>query len=234
MILHRTKPLDTTREMLSHIAWLSEELLRASEEKVNIAQAADDSVDRHVRILEQAINEQEYSITLGARPSHLAPSNLPDLVVPRWARPTRVTLSPMDGDETEIGDFTVYQENGGAPAIGIASGEENDRFYVQPTRGAGRRGRGRRRGRPPRVKPDATPGPLTITLPAHSGTAVANTQEDLYCYCQTGSWGEMIGCDGENCEHEWYHLKCVHLEATPQGSWYCPSCRPTGGRRKRK
>ena len=34
----------TTREMLSHIAWLSEEILRASDEKVNLAQAAYDSV----------------------------------------------------------------------------------------------------------------------------------------------------------------------------------------------
>lgn len=40
----RTKLPQTTREMLSHIAWLSEEVLRASQEKVNLAQAACDSV----------------------------------------------------------------------------------------------------------------------------------------------------------------------------------------------
>jgi hypothetical protein len=40
----RMKPPQTTREMLSHIAWLSEEVLRASQEKVNLAQAAYDSV----------------------------------------------------------------------------------------------------------------------------------------------------------------------------------------------
>lgn len=38
------KPPQTTREMLEHTAWLSEEVLRASEEKVNLAQAAYDSV----------------------------------------------------------------------------------------------------------------------------------------------------------------------------------------------
>lgn len=42
----RSKTPETTREMLSHIAWLSEELLRASQEKVNLAQAAHDSVGR--------------------------------------------------------------------------------------------------------------------------------------------------------------------------------------------
>jgi hypothetical protein len=40
----RLKPPLTTREMLNHMAWLSEEILRASEEKVNLAQAANDSV----------------------------------------------------------------------------------------------------------------------------------------------------------------------------------------------
>jgi hypothetical protein len=34
----------TTHQMLSHIAWLADELFRASEEKVNLVQAAFDSV----------------------------------------------------------------------------------------------------------------------------------------------------------------------------------------------
>ena len=56
-------------------------------------------VNRHVRILDQAIKEQEASISFGARPSHLAPSNLPELAVPRWARPARATMSPVDDDD---------------------------------------------------------------------------------------------------------------------------------------
>jgi hypothetical protein len=40
----RRKPPKTNRELLSHVAWLSEELLRAAQEKVCLAQAANDSV----------------------------------------------------------------------------------------------------------------------------------------------------------------------------------------------
>ena len=40
----RAKQPNSTRELLSHIGWLSEELLRASQEKVNLAQATYDSV----------------------------------------------------------------------------------------------------------------------------------------------------------------------------------------------
>lgn len=40
----RARTLQTTRQMLSHVGHLTEELLRASDEKVNLAQAAYESV----------------------------------------------------------------------------------------------------------------------------------------------------------------------------------------------
>ena len=42
----RRKSVKTNRELLSHVAWLSEELIRAAQEKVCLAQAANDSVRR--------------------------------------------------------------------------------------------------------------------------------------------------------------------------------------------
>lgn len=50
---------ETTREILTHIGWISEELLRASQEKINLAQTNHDSV----------IHNHFYST---ARPSNLA------------------------------------------------------------------------------------------------------------------------------------------------------------------
>ena len=35
---------------------------------------------------------------------------------------------------------------------------------------------------------------------------------------------QMIGCDAPNCEIEWFHLSCVGLKSTPEGSWYCSQC----------
>lgn len=40
----RARTPQTTRQMLSHVGHLTEELLRASDEKVNLAQAAYESV----------------------------------------------------------------------------------------------------------------------------------------------------------------------------------------------
>lgn len=55
-----------------------------------------------------------------------------------------------------------------------------------------------------------------------------------YCYCQRGSYGEMIGCDGSDCEREWFHLACVGLKAIPKGSWFCDECRSKGTDKSKK
>lgn len=49
--------------------------------------------------------------------------------------------------------------------------------------------------------------------------------EPVYCLCRQVSYGEMIGCDNEDCELEWFHFRCVSLTHKPKGKWYCPSCR---------
>ncbi|KAG1670637.1 Inhibitor of growth protein 1 [Nymphon striatum] len=49
--------------------------------------------------------------------------------------------------------------------------------------------------------------------------------EQTYCLCEQVSYGEMIGCDNENCEIEWFHFSCVQLTNKPKGKWYCPHCR---------
>ncbi|KAI9226690.1 MAG: plan Homeodomain finger of tumor Supressor Ing4 [Piptocephalis tieghemiana] len=48
--------------------------------------------------------------------------------------------------------------------------------------------------------------------------------EPRYCICHQVSYGEMVGCDGEDCEIEWFHYECVGLTTKPKGDWYCPDC----------
>lgn len=47
----------------------------------------------------------------------------------------------------------------------------------------------------------------------------------LYCYCQVGSYGDMVACDDNECKHEWFHLGCIGLEVAPEGVWFCDTCR---------
>lgn len=48
----------------------------------------------------------------------------------------------------------------------------------------------------------------------------------VYCYCRR-PYDEiqgMIGCDGANCQIEWFHFECVGILVPPKGNWYCPEC----------
>mmetsp|Transcript_7882 Transcript_7882/g.13619 ORF Transcript_7882/g.13619 Transcript_7882/m.13619 type:complete len:250 (-) Transcript_7882:144-893(-) len=50
--------------------------------------------------------------------------------------------------------------------------------------------------------------------------------EPTYCVCNRVSFGEMIGCDNNNCKIEWFHFECVGLsrDHKQKGKWYCPEC----------
>ncbi|OTB04846.1 hypothetical protein M426DRAFT_320429 [Hypoxylon sp. CI-4A] len=52
-------------------------------------------------------------------------------------------------------------------------------------------------------------------------------EEPLYCYCNGVSYGEMVACDADDCEQEWFHLDCVGLKAAPPSNmkWYCDNCK---------
>ena len=79
--------------------------------------------------------------------------------------------------------------------------------------------------------------PKTPLAPATNGLNVSNTDipivdmpvdpnEPTYCLCQQVSYGEMIGCDNQDCPIEWFHFPCMALQTKPKGKWYCPKCLP--------
>lgn len=47
----------------------------------------------------------------------------------------------------------------------------------------------------------------------------------LYCYCQRVSFGDMVGCDNNDCKYQWFHWGCVGVKSEPAGEWLCPDCR---------
>lgn len=49
--------------------------------------------------------------------------------------------------------------------------------------------------------------------------------ETLYCHCQRVSFGEMIGCDSNECPYEWFHISCVGVSKPLPQTWYCSDCK---------
>uniref|UniRef100_A0A0W0F569 Inhibitor of growth protein N-terminal histone-binding domain-containing protein n=1 Tax=Moniliophthora roreri TaxID=221103 RepID=A0A0W0F569_MONRR len=170
----RTKVPVTSREMLSHIAWASEELMRASNEKVHIAQTVHDTLERQIRALNQSIKEQELALSLGTRPgTQLAPILLPEVIVPvsRWTkRPNAMSDLDSDDEAPNGGLFDLNSEQRDGPTtLGIVPADSTP--ANRPQR---RKGKGSNRNEPPPK--------LKITLPASA--------PELFCYCRGVSWGE--------------------------------------------
>ncbi|TFK42825.1 hypothetical protein BDQ12DRAFT_676851 [Crucibulum laeve] len=210
----RTKTPETSREMLSHIAWLSEELLRASQEKVNLAQTAHDSVDRHVRLLDLAIKEQELALSLESSGNSIA-LMLPDLSNP----PRRSIGTVLSSVEDEEGDNKVVVEDEAYTPMFTA-----DHAPTEESEELQRRKKGRKRQPAGRKS-------LKLILPASGTDGGIDPNEERYCVCNSVSFGEMIACDDANCAREWFHLGCVGLTKIPEGKWFCDECKATRKRR---
>ncbi|KAI7858880.1 hypothetical protein BDC45DRAFT_497821 [Circinella umbellata] len=74
-----------------------------------------------------------------------------------------------------------------------------------------------------RTHHSSRPNPST----SHHGSLAEleiDPNEPRYCICNQVSFGDMVGCDGENCEKEWFHYQCVGLVEPPGGKWYCDDC----------
>lgn len=46
-----------------------------------------------------------------------------------------------------------------------------------------------------------------------------------YCTCGHRSYRDMICCDNDSCDIQWFHPECVGLKAVTKGRWLCPGCR---------
>ncbi|ODQ64415.1 chromatin modification-related protein YNG2 [Nadsonia fulvescens var. elongata DSM 6958] len=74
------------------------------------------------------------------------------------------------------------------------------------------------------------PAPTTATIAtaaSRKDSSLMGDEDEIYCFCRQVSFGDMIGCDNENCKYEWFHYGCVGLKEPPQGIWYCPACTKT-------
>ena len=99
----------------------------------------------------------------------------------------------------------------------------------------------------PLARPYVPTPPAAAEVDTDGGAAGVDGEADgddgkTYCFCERGSFGEMIACDDSNCEREWvrcatscvtehvvltimqFHLACINLTVAPEGSWICDAC----------
>ncbi|KAI7162498.1 hypothetical protein KC352_g26690, partial [Hortaea werneckii] len=67
--------------------------------------------------------------------------------------------------------------------------------------------------------------PELTTAPDDEEDYEEENDDQLYCYCQKVSYGDMVGCDNDDCAYQWFHWDCVGVKSEPKGEWLCPTCR---------
>ncbi|OBA23241.1 hypothetical protein METBIDRAFT_9529 [Metschnikowia bicuspidata var. bicuspidata NRRL YB-4993] len=74
------------------------------------------------------------------------------------------------------------------------------------------------------------------SLAMKTSNGAEDADNNLYCFCQRVSFGEMIGCDNDDCQYEWFHWECVGITSPPNDDeiWYCPDCAPKMEKRKKR
>lgn len=59
------------------------------------------------------------------------------------------------------------------------------------------------------------------------GKGKGKKKEPLWCHCRKPAhFDDLIGCDNNECEVEWFHLGCVGLKEAPDAdeAWFCEEC----------
>lgn len=78
---------------------------------------------------------------------------------------------------------------------------------------------------PPQSHSDDDKAVSDISMDEDEDTEMVE-EEDTTCFCRGRGKPPWIGCDGDDCATEWYHLECLNMTKVPRGRWLCPACRP--------
>ncbi|EGZ14125.1 hypothetical protein PHYSODRAFT_511954 [Phytophthora sojae] len=183
------------------------------DEKVAIAAQSYDIVDHHIRRLDRDLenyasllkNSGEYQED--SRPQRkkqkVAAASVTQLGQQSHVTPHVTSVRSKNSTSSSVKDKS------GTPAVSKASG------------GGSSSSRKRSVAEAAVAVPVAAAGPVLLA----SEDLPIDPNEPIYCSCRRVSFGQMVGCDNDDCKYEWFHFGCVGLTDQPQGKWYCQDCK---------
>ncbi|KAI9283750.1 hypothetical protein BC943DRAFT_326958 [Umbelopsis sp. AD052] len=204
-------------EKLRNVSNLLNETVKRGEEKFALAKSTYDTIDRHCSRLDNDLQKFEDEQLIG---------------------PGRTNITQASASEDGHHD----RETGGKKRKGNVEGAiirssltpRND-TKISKNYKSGRSGSKKREKKSKTVLEDDQVGTSGFGF----GSSAENVQaavaisdmpvdpnEPVYCFCRQVSYGEMVACDNDECEIEWFHLPCVKLTSVPRGKWYCDNCAP--------
>ncbi|QRW27708.1 transcriptional regulatory protein PHO23 [Rhizoctonia solani] len=238
-----------TRKLLTLIATLASDAVRASSEKLGIANAVYHSV-RFRRQPPHCPQRPHYSAQVHAPPS---PTPTPPVESPA---PIQLVSSPSiklrprrlstQAKHQEEGDGPEDDQQGTIPPLKITrtpttirirnkskgkdesrqrgvsiSGSTSNHNSNAKTAGSNKTPK----VPPPTPRKSTGAGAVNGKPPGNKNNSKKTATDEIYCFCGEGSFGEMIACDADGCEREWASLKVVPEE---NEEWFCADCKKAG------
>eukprot|EP00501_MAST-03F_sp_TOSAG23-6_P001706 GSMAST32.ASY1.ANO1.1779.1 assembled CDS len=196
---------------LEYIQKQHQKAMSNAEEKVAIAAQAYDLVDRAIRELDQKLQKFETELQQGKYAVHNIDENDANNENVYDAGPLKGLKRPRPGSSWEdLGlvpkPVTVSRKSSLATTSSILASNVSDRSSISAN-----------------VNFVSNKANGIVAIPALSKMPI-DPNEPTYCFCNRVSFGEMVGCDNDDCEIEWFHYACVGLTEQPKGKWYCPQC----------
>ncbi|KAF1336730.1 Ahpc/tsa family redoxin, partial [Globisporangium splendens] len=196
---------DATLELLKT---KHQRVIQKLDEKIAIAAQSYDIVDHHIRRLDQDLDA--YAALLKQNGEFEEEKALKKLKTKHGAAST-------SSSQTPVVVATTTKSSKQQAAASAASASSSSATTATTTTGTGR-------------KRSATEAALEIpvvpaVLPVVSEDLPIDPNEPIYCNCRRVSYGQMVGCDNDDCKYEWFHFECVGLTDQPAGKWYCADCK---------
>ncbi|KAG9048518.1 hypothetical protein FS837_012708 [Tulasnella sp. UAMH 9824] len=170
------------------------------------------------------------------------PHSMPSHDAKHTVKPAR-TSSLLDVVANRPNDYAHHRGFASSPAFEPDDYEPMDRSSRRSgadgmrgpggSRGGGSYPNGNGYGATPKEGSSGRGAPNDSASSVLTGNANANGNGEpgddndsrTYCYCDRVSYGEMIGCDDDQCRREWFHLGCLGMTAPPKGEWVCDECK---------
>ncbi|CAH1764686.1 7834_t:CDS:2 [Entrophospora sp. SA101] len=174
-------------------------------EKVSLANSTYNTVDRHIRRLDDDLHKFEDEQMTG----------------PESSSPSTTRKHKEKGEKTEKAEKShrndKKSQNGSEQSTGKTAVSRNtgEKEREKPNKSSRKKDSSKSSKSKASEKTDDSQAAADMPI---------DPNEPIYCYCQQVSWGEMVACDNNECEIEWFHYPCVSLKAPPKGKWYCPDC----------
>lgn len=221
--LHKDKQdEDKQVEKLEKIKDLVSEIIPCLEEKMHVTSVAEDSIKKH---LFRINNDYKLIINNNEIPEsiRIGPLNHPAMIIDANAEfnPNRSAQSSRLETRREA-LAAKKQVNGKDEDSGNNSAPpKKEQTPVEKKKRARKEIKEVPQHQPQPITEDSRP---STPVPKKKLKKPEDSSEPTYCYCNQVSFGEMVGCDGDDCKREWFHLPCIGFKNPPKGKWYCDDC----------